>query len=225
MIGRREVLGVLAAGAGLLVAGCSLFNGKASYRFRLTVEIETPQGLKSGSSVYEVWASTNSARLLPEEHARDWGVKGEAVAVVLPTGQTLFALLKTGAIHGDLASMSMAAMDPAFRNDIVESAGRIAGGDGIRSPAEVARADWPMLVQFGDMGDPKSVEQVNPQAAGVKRITVELTEDPVTSVIGKRLVWLPSYYDTLLSGERFEKVSARLADHLGAGDFSTELSK
>lgn len=71
------------------------------YRLRLTVEVDTPQGLRKGSSVYEVWANNKTA-LLPDEAKRDWGVRGEAVAVDLPNGQTLFAPLKTNAKHGDL---------------------------------------------------------------------------------------------------------------------------
>ena len=199
---RRGVLGLLTAA--LMLGGCSeMFPHK--YRFRMTVEIDTPQGLRRGSSVYQVWANDTTA-VLPEEAKRDWGVKGEAVAVDLPGGGTLFALLKTvNPMREDLARMSMAALDPAFNNDIVESAGRIADGNHIRSPAEVAPSDYPMLVKFDDIADPKSVKRVEPTnlaaafgpGVRLKRITVEVTDDNVTTGIAKTLKWLPMHKGSL----------------------------
>lgn len=191
---RRGVLGLIAGGVAGLLSGCGLFGGR-TYRFRMTVEVETPEGLRIGSSVYEVWAESNS-KLLPEERSRDWGVNGEAVAVDLPGGRTLFALLKT--LNGrreDLALMSMAALDPLFKNDVVESAQRIASGDGITSPAAVRATDYPLLVTFADPADPTSVQRVDPAnlaasfgpGVTLKRITVEVTKDPVTTGIEKRL--------------------------------------
>ena len=56
--------------------------------------------------------------------------------------------------------------------------------------AELPRKHWPMMVRFGDIHDPKSVEKVEPEAIGVKRITLETTSDPVTAGIEKRLGWL-----------------------------------
>jgi hypothetical protein len=225
---RRDLLGVLAGGSALLLGGCA-GPFRERYRFKLTVEVETPQGPKSGFSVIEVWATYN----MPGSTERLWGAKGEAVAVDLPDGQVLFALLKTSALHGDMAGLSMATLDPQFRNDVVESAERIGRREGIRSPAKVAPKDYPVLVRFKDKADPKSVELVDPLALDLtfgkgvqlKQITAQVTNEPMTEGIERKLSWLPMYYDKLLSGERYERISPDLADHLGAGHFSTELSK
>ena len=184
---RRGVMGVLGGAVVAVLGGCGLlFPNK--FRFRMTIEVETPGGLRRSSAVYGVWAN-DKARLLPDEAARDWGVKGEALVIELQDGP-VFALLKTGnPLRDDLAKMSMAALDPEFRNDIVESARRIAGSWSTRE-GEVARADWPMMVRFRDINDPKSVEKVDPEAIGVKRILLETTNDDVTTGIEKRL---PSY--------------------------------
>jgi len=56
----------------------------------------------------------------------------------------------------------------------------------------------PLLVRFRDPNDPKTVERVDPNdlaasfGAGVKltRATVEITDDPLTTGIEKRLPWL-----------------------------------
>lgn len=212
---RRGVIGLIAGVATAVLTGCGLIGGK-SYRFRMTLEVDTSDGLRTGSSVYEVTAQ-NHAKLLPDMRGRSRDVRGEAVAVDLPSGQTLFALLKTMNRAGDddLAAMSMATLDPAYKNDWVESAARIAAGDGIRSPAEVPPTDsydgydkghpiktqvsnYPMLVTFTDISDPSSVKLVDPAdlaasfgpGVKLKRITVEITDDPVTSGIEKRLGWL-----------------------------------
>ena len=145
--------------AALLLSACDLFAPLTdeSYRFRMTVEVETPEGLRTGSSVYEVTAGNRTA-ILPEMADRHKGLRGEAVAVDLPGGHTLFALLKTdNAFRSDLAHVSMAALDPAYNNDWVESADRIASGDWIVSPAEVEPEDYPILVTFGDIENPATV--------------------------------------------------------------------
>jgi hypothetical protein len=183
---RRGVIGLFAGVAvGCGLAGCGLLFA-TKYRFRMTVEVQTPQGIKTGSSVYEVWAAANAARMFPEERARDWGVKGEALVIDLSTGP-VFVLLKTDdAMRPDLALMSMTALDPDFDNDVVESAARIAGHWSTRRGA-VPRAVWPMMVRFGDINDPKTMERVDPTAIGVKRIALETTGDAVTTGIEKRL--------------------------------------
>lgn len=204
MMTRRTALGALVSGLLMPLAGCGLIGG-ARYRFRMTVEVDTPDGVRTGSSVYEVKA-WNPPKFLPEERSRDWSVRGEAIAVDLPGGRTLFALLKTAnPMRDDLARMSMAALDPAFRNDVVESAGRIALGRSIRSPTEVQPSDYPILVTFGNVANPSSVTGVSPAdlarifGAGVKlkRIVVEVSDAKVTAVIGKRLNWLKDHRGSL----------------------------
>ena len=227
MMARRGVLGGLIGGAALILmmAGRGL-GSKSSYRFKLTVEVDTPEGLRSGSSVYEVTA-WNQFGLDPSGQVRRWEVKGEAVAVELPNGKMLFSLLKTGAIHNDLAGMSMTALDPAFKNDIVESARRIARRNGIRSPAAVAPSDYPLLVTFRDLSDPASIEKVAPDdlsmsfgsGFALKAIAVEVTDDAVTTGIEKRLVWLPDVHQ-ILRGREFKPAGIPVGNFKGL--FETE---
>ena len=229
---RLGVLGLLVGGVAGLLSACNPLGG-SGYRFKMTVEVGTPDGVKTGSSVYEVWAESNS-KLLPEERSRDWGVNGEAVAVDLPGGRTLFALLKT--LNGrreDLALMSMAALDPLFKNDVVESAQRIASGDGITSPAEVRAADYPLLVTFADPADPTSVQRVDPAnlaasfgpGVTLKRITVAVTKDPVTTGIEKRLEKIGILPNQSLDKEFTPTTTPTLAQTLGYKDFSRSSSQ
>lgn len=89
---RRGVTGVLSRAVALAtLSGCGLFNTKASYRFRMTVEVATPQGLRTGSSVYEVVAEQNNTRRLADERAGGTVTRGEAVVVDLPVGTIVCA--------------------------------------------------------------------------------------------------------------------------------------
>ena len=60
------------------------------------------------------------------------------------------------------------------------------------------RSAYPMMVRFADESDPTSVALVDPddlaasfgEGVSLRRITVELTDDPVTASIEDRLGWL-----------------------------------
>jgi hypothetical protein len=242
MITRRGIIGTgLIALNALLMPGCTQYP-KHVYRFKLTVEVETPQGLRSGYSVYEVTAQKH-AKFLPEARARSRDVRGEAVAVDLPGGKTLFALLKTMNQSGDdnLAYLSMATLDPAYQNDWVESAQRIAMGVGLTSPAEVLPENYPMLVTFRDLTDPASLELVDPKnltatfgpGVRLRRLTAEVIEVPMTTGIEKRL---DKYFWSAWGRIRQEEISRpggvmenpyfkTLQSKLSRNDFTTENTK
>jgi hypothetical protein len=246
----RGIIGLFAATTGaMLTSACGwLFSER--YRFKMTVEVETPEGLKTGYSVYQVGASNNAFRLLPDENARGWSVKGEAVAVDLPGGQTLFALMKTGADHGDLAGLSMETLDPLYKNDVVESAQRIAAGKALRGAVVVPPTrprshydngeliwedvpNYPLLVRFKDARDPKSVELVDPAnlaksfgpGVKLKRITVAVTDEDVTTGIGGRLAKWGVLPDHGLDDKFRPTPNPTLAQQLGFRDFSRGIAK
>ena len=207
-----------------VLSGCGL-TGNPTYRFKMTIEVDTPEGVKTGSSVYAV-ETTGSRDLVSGGKGSRFTLHGEAVAVDLPDGRTLFALLKTVAMsgHDDLGVSSMVALDPTFDYDWMASTKKIATGDGIKSPAEVPAGYYPMLVMFGDINDPRSVELVDPKAIGVKRFMVAVTNEAMSKGIERRLAWLPNYYSKRLDGQRFGD-GLSFANSISSGVFSTELSK
>jgi hypothetical protein len=199
---RRRVLQALAAGGAVLaLAGCGragradLTHYYTPYRYRLIATVETPEGVRTGSSVIEVkWAAHN------------YKVRGEAAAVDLPGGQTLFVLLRS-AVNPDWAAY-------AFESTGVFSTGRaplaaseedfwrgIAADRGTypvnrRRVTAIEDSDnYPYMVRFRDPADPKSVEQVDPDNLAktfgpgyrLKSLSIQMTGDPVTSGIEKRL--------------------------------------
>lgn len=204
-------------------SACTL--NESEYHVRMTVEVETPEGIRTGSSVYEVGAG-NKTRLASEEGSRYHYERGEAVAVDLPDGRVLLALIKTGGNWGDITTMTMEAMDPQFTEhyDTVGSAARLERGDGMRSPATLDPEIYPMLVTFGDMNNPASVKLIDPANFGegyaLKRITVQLTDDPVTRGIEKRLGWLSKYPDPRLDNNFRPTSNPTLAQRLKHGDLA-----
>ena len=95
--------------------------------------------------------------------------------------------------------------------------------------ADLPREDWPVMVRFGDLNDPKSVEEVSPGAVGVRRIWVETTGDVVTTGLEKRLEWLnerTSFFDPGPSFDYYQPESAlTFAQKVGVRDFNTEIGK
>lgn len=206
---RRGLLGLLAVVASLW--GCGLSRPSEELRYRLSVEVDTPQGLKIGSSVIEVRGVKNQDWLTPEARGHRFSFRGEAVAVDLGGGRTLFALLKSESGLSDAGEYPWFAFGKrlAGTRDELQKMRMMRGWKGetvAMTGTEQVRADnelkrvlvLPMLVTFKDIADPKSVERVDPAnlaanfGAGVrlKRITVEVTDEAVTSGVEERL---PSY--------------------------------
>ena len=220
---RRGALALLAGGAAAALGGWYFFPYRShTYRFRMTVEVQTPQGATQGSSVYEVRARKLAA-LTSEAAERSLGTLGEATIIDLPSGP-VFVLMKTPDEAPDVAfgKMSMAALDPEFKNDWVESAGRI-GRSWSTLRGDVRREDWPLIVRFRDITDPRSVEAVDPEVIGVKRIAVETTDDDVTTGIEKRLRWLRTHNGALVYDGRMHPDAPE--KDLNQRVFSTEIGK
>jgi hypothetical protein len=203
----------------LAVTGCSVLNGpKAEARYRMTVEVETPQGTVSGSSV---WSQHITKLLIPlpsggGSQRYGGGSHGEAVAVRLPNGQTLFLLQGEQRVGVQAYFPEISITDPDGGEDPVATLGSI-GSSGITKTLPCtpeALEAWnvstkqeykltkassklycPPLVALKDAKDPTSFASVNPDdlassfGAGhrLKSITLEVTKDPVTNSLGKLL--------------------------------------
>ncbi len=91
----------LVFGAGAVLGGCGFLTTTfPTYRFRLTIDIDTPLGRRSGSSVYEVRTSKTGRNFPASPNQVSYTVRGEALVVDLASG-ALFAVLSDG-FHGNL---------------------------------------------------------------------------------------------------------------------------
>ena len=195
--------------AALALSGCGYRT--ETFRYRLTLEVETPEGLRSGSSVIEVRMTETGdhALVFPEASGIKSRVQGEAVAVDLPGGKVLFALLRMEGSSGGAAGWAITALDPPRPKGDYEVIRQVQAMQKIdrvgilpRTLPPIAhlpeRSVYPMLVTFADITDPTSVALVDPdnlaatfgEGTTLKRITVQITDDPVTTGIEERLGWL-----------------------------------
>jgi hypothetical protein len=141
----------------------------------------------------------------------------------------LFALLKLPEAKGGLAGDVTQALVGGERftdfNDFFAAVLKL-GGWFNSAKAELPREDWPMMVRFHDLNDPKSVERIDPAAVGVTRILLETTNAPVTTGIEKRLHWLTDEGLTLdPQGRPSFSPAPPLAQTLYQRMFSTEIGK
>lgn len=181
--------------AALLLPGCDFLGFRDwEWRQRLVLEVETPTGVVSGGSVVAVYTGTGP-KWLPGEGAGGMGrtVEGEASFVEIAPGKHLFALLDSDGA----AELALILFFPNSSLNTFERAERL---ETLRETREVSRErytslrrrlfePYPKLVTFTDINDPASIRLVNPDdlatAFGpgikLKRITLEITDDPVTT--------------------------------------------
>jgi hypothetical protein len=210
MMTRRGFGRAVLAATAFAVSGCSAIEPTEILRYRLTVEVETPEGIKRAYSVWE-YKVTDVAIGFTQLETR---YRGEAVAVDFGNGKTLFALLISGDGQSDYPAYVVqqelhktdeyqTGTEPAFLS--VFPQWRDEGKSWI-VPKELPAhnqttkppSGYPMLVTFKDLRDPASVVKVDPDdlaatfGAGyrLKAITVQVTDEPVTTGIEKRLGWL-----------------------------------
>ena len=190
---RRAWLTVfMAAVVGL--AGC---RDKHEWHQKLTVVVDTPSGEVSGSSTIEVRAAFGKLPLSNNEV--NYRITGEATVVGIAPGRYLIALLS-----GSKERYYRAAHDKLKNLD---------RGDWLHLIPEMETIltlepnNYPLLVTFGDVKDPKSVRKVDPAHLSetfgpgyrLKKISLEITEESISdSRIENLLPWLKWSRDDLL---------------------------
>ncbi len=217
-ISRRAFAASLACGVIFTSSACgALGRSLPTYRYRLTLEVETPEGLRTGSSVIEIRAQVADRPILPDANALNVQVTGEAVTVDLGKRGLLFALLRSEEAAGWAGGvMELVTPRPPHvdgENAYVTWHKAMLANKGLHElprnaitnqrpwrnpkPGDPPK-DYPMLVRFKDVSDPATVERVDPDdlatsfgaRVNLRRITVELTDDPVTAGIEMKLGWL-----------------------------------
>lgn len=173
----------------------------ATWRYKMTVTVETPDGVKTGSAVREV-TFTKGPKILPEARSVSWRVQGEAVVVDMGQDQYLFAIMD---VDGSYKIVYDAfPYTPKSARDSIRYYKSITG-----QKKTLDQSQYPTLVTFTDTKDPKSVTQVDANnlaatfGTGVKLkdITIEMTDEDVTWEVDKYLVWLNGLQGGYLSGE------------------------
>lgn len=237
---RGFVLGFALYGAVAMLSSCNYRSEE--FRYRMTVEVETPQGPRTGSSVIEVQVSDPGPNSFPEAGINT-KVRGEAVSVDLPDGKVLFALLRSRESVDAASGYAYKALRPAQHRGDYAFIERTKELKRMRGTGLLPRDAYPMLVTFGDLNDPTSVVRVDPdnlagvfgEGVALRRITVEITGDPVTTGIENQLKWFRDLARSggglipMIKNERGRYEVAPGYDEtlaeLGLSNFSTEAYK
>ncbi len=199
---KRSVKVLLLVVAGVVVIGYGLFAYlvlSVTIRYRLTLEAEVEGKPAVGSGVIEVTREDNR-RLFGSLGGFGAEIKGQAVILDLNSRGSLFALLHgPGEIREDKTHPERL-LFYAFPT-LIKPQEYLAGLRKLKALHPTADLPFdllPMLVRFRDLSDPASVEQVQPNdlaaafGAGVqlKKATIAITKDPVTTGIEHKLPWL-----------------------------------
>lgn len=198
------ILGVLLLVGPIVVVTYGHHYPRYSWKYKITVEIETPEGVKTGSAVRQISNSAPSIFRFPES-GNPADVRGEAVVVDLGERGKVFALLP----------------DQSWKNGIYQAFPTKApsGKEGIayyQKTLKVGmRGEWarykPRFVMFKDPSDPKTItvlrgierwsdeaqevtaeghfEDVFGSGYKLGKITVEITDE----AISRNIANLPNY--------------------------------
>jgi len=201
----------------LLPATCMAFVlEQGTWRYKMTVTVETPEGLKTGSAVREVVA-WREPKVLPEQQPGQAKISyGEAVAVDLGERGILFAVMfgKGGVDYAYMLPFWVFSTEKASL-----SAENIRNFSTLRAgPVEISPNLYPTFVHFTDITNPRTVslardlecpvtnnecdlrtggrlsmsmEKAFGESVRIKAVTLEMTEEPVTQgIIDQYLPWL-----------------------------------
>ena len=226
----------------MILGACS---NSAEVRYKVTVEVDDNGTPRAGSSVMSFALSKPTVALVSPYNAE---FRGEAVAVDLGNGRTLFALLVDE--KGDGGGIQMLPerlfKDLSSGSERVRNIKDIASNEGLVrdvprfwpaiSDSREPMVQYPLLVRFRSPDQPESIEAVAPDALDLafgpgvrlKRITAEITDAPVSDGIKRRLPWLEEVgrvRGTLIPNPpRFLKDTTPI-QRVNPSDFTTELYK
>jgi hypothetical protein len=137
----------------VLVIGDQIRINRPGHKYRLTLEVETPEGIKSASGVMAVHPDRSYSR---GGHTQ---TKGDAVFVDLGDGKNLLALLAHIDNSLELDGMNYVALrayNAAGRKASFNEMSRMTGS------VPVTGALIPVLLSFADLGDPGSARVAQP---------------------------------------------------------------
>jgi hypothetical protein len=207
VIGVKRLVTTSLIVAAILLGGL-YYLARPEHKYRLTIEVQTPGGVRSASGVMAVYMGKDSG-LLPEAGG-SIGMKGDALFVDLGSGRNLIVALVHGANASNFDGMSRLAMN-AFA-----AAGqkvRFKDVNELTGKAQVYGDLIPTLVTFTNLADPKTAQVLDPgniEAAfgdgfHLNRVILEMVPvrlwpldfggplgEPVTRGIETRLPWVLS---------------------------------
>ena len=202
--------------AGVIAFSSAKGNKQDSWRYRISVEIMTREGLKTGRSVWETYHEETPVSKI--HNLKEQFYRGEAVAVDLGDRGTLFALMRGANGRAWLQQVLLwtipfqeekpGSISESQRN-YIDYYSNLAG-----VKKDLIPAHYPMLVHFRDINDPNTIESVYERKSGsfndmkeikidrleevfgsdvkINSISIEMTHDPIDWNLEDYLPWISS---------------------------------
>lgn len=194
----RAILAACLLLAAAALAGCDPYPDTWRWNQKLTVEVSTPEGMRTDSAVTEVvWQERNWTGNFPGSY------RGEATVVDLGKGRYLFALIGEPTRY-----LALRTFAPDLGDKAVITEEGFAAMAGIRGRRDVPAKYYPLLVTFDDVGRPETVKRVDPANLGasfgpgvtLERVSLEIVDHKATDgMVQKILNWMDWPRDRFLA--------------------------
>lgn len=195
----------------------NLWDPPVRWHTKQTLTIETPQGDVTSSVVRGkvMWKD----RLFNTSPSRE---TGEAMAIEVSPGRYLFAVIE------EMKPNEVKLFFP-YNARLRDSAPKLRSVK--NKPLDIPRDQYPLMVTFGDLKDPKSVQEVDPSnltatfgpGYKIKSYTVEITDEPVSlGETRKLLPWLGRYPEPPLCQPESDRDFSFCAAEIHHGNFIRE---
>jgi hypothetical protein len=211
-----------------------IYSWKVPYkwRYRYTIDIETPEGIKSGITVREVFFPPADKNIYVGSNK---GVaRGEAVYIDLGQRGVVFAIMQdTANARNRFKSLVQTVFptvpkvyDQERYQEVLKHYHNLRGVKG-----DVPPRNYPMFVHFKDLNDPQSIELVYERKRGsrrdmeqvdadrfeevfgegvrIKNITMEMTDEPLEWKLENKLRWIESMSEKDIT-QALRKASPRI---------------
>lgn len=235
----KRLMIALAIGAGLWLIWTQLLYPTYAVRYRLSVDVQTPQGSKTGSSIVEARFGFEPT-LFGLIAGTKSSLVGEALFVDLDNGRNIVVTLtnrgsgrdgskvprEKQALNGLTIPLAIFGIPSHDRQKTPKS---ILGAKST-GPKNIPVQRLPLIVTFTDLADPGSVVRIDPTNIGaffgpgysLAGAKIEIVDEPFLWSIERYLTWLEQLHKSgaRLNGNTTSTVtSTDLADELGVGDF------
>lgn len=181
-----KILGVIVLLAVTSAYAMSEVYGSGTWRYKITVEVETPEGIKTGSAIREVRAKTNLTKYInPDVKGMTYEVIGEAVVVDLGKGKILLELPSYEVFFTAFKIKDYKSDIERFESLPVSSVGEI---DSSNHP----------FITFSNLDDPQTIKTVYAESFEkifgenfkLNRVSLQKTDEEVTwGIVRKYLKW------------------------------------
>jgi hypothetical protein len=202
----------------VLVIAVALFverriSPEATLRYRLTINVDTPFGLKSGDSVMELVKNQKRLFPMPGGHGADWGghykVVGELPFVDLGTSGVLFSTRHTLKPYESydgttLVLYGLGVLEARDALPIDSDKQVLDLFKEVRLTKNVKPEYYPMFAQFVDMADSQSIQEIKTDALSktlgpgfaIRNISIEVVDpdEPLTTKLADRFPALAKAY-------------------------------